>query len=81
MNKKNFNKIIPPNNLENEEDVREEPIDINFTSLNKLRTLNNEINSREISKIYNTSNSSIPKNKRKLLCDEFVEKLENSEKN
>ena len=60
MNKKNFNQIIPPSILENEEDEKEDQLDINFTSLNRLRTLNNEANSREVPKIYNTSNSSIP---------------------
>ena len=81
MNKKNFNQIIPPSILENEEDEKEDQLDINFTSLNRLRTLNNEANSREVPKIYNTSNSSIPKYKKRMLSEEFEEKLENSEKN
>ena len=81
MNQKNFNQIIPQKEIENEEDEREDKLDINLTSLNRLRTLNNELNNREISKIYNTSNSSIPKNKKKILSDEIEEKLENNEKN
>ena len=81
FNKKNLNPIMPPNNLDNEEDVIKDQLDINFTSLNRLRTLNNEVNRREIPKIYNTSNSSLPKYKKRILSEEFDEILENNEKN